>query len=237
MYFPKYYMEDTHEGIISKETFALVQALRQQRQNKKLVGQPIPEYPFTGIIECGECGKHYQHKVNNSGKKWQNDIWCCATSLKRGVAACGCTRIKDSVLREKFIEAYNEFVTQRPQGDNIAALQSVVSGLKKEESELAALRMQRLITEADFRAEQRRIKEKITELTAKISEQRSKEVTESDYTMITEFDEAKVSKFITKVIVRRWMVTFVFYNGAKITKAYSNGQAGNKPGWNKKEVV
>lgn len=54
---------------------------------------------------------------------------------------------------------------------------------------------------------------------------------------ITEFDEAKVAKFITKIIVRRWMVTFVFYNGAKITKAYSNGQAGNKPGWNKKEVV
>lgn len=105
-YGQRYYMEDTHEGIISKETFALVQALRQQRQNKKLVGQPIPEYPFTGIIECRECGKHYQHKVNNSGKKWQNDIWCCATSLKRGVAACGCTRIKDSVLREKFIEAY-----------------------------------------------------------------------------------------------------------------------------------
>lgn len=230
-------MENTHEGIISKETFALVQELRLQRQNKKLVGQPVPEYPFTGIIECGECGKHYQHKVNNSGKKWQNDIWCCATSLKRGVAACGCTRIKDSVLREKFIEAYNEFVTQRPQGDNIAALQSVVSGLKKEESELAALRMQRLITEADFRAEQRRIKAKITELTAKINEQRSKEITESDYTTITEFDEAKVAKFITKVIVRRWMVTFVFYNGAKITRAYSNGQAGNKPGWNKKEVV
>lgn len=236
-YGQRYYMEDTHEGIISKETFALVQELRLQRKNRKLVGQPIPEYPFTGIIECGECGKHYQHKVNNSGKKWQNDIWCCATSLKKGVAVCCCTRIKDSVLRDKFIEAYNEFVTQRPQGDNIAALQSVVSGLKKEESELAALRMQRLITEAGFRAEQRRIKTKITELTAKINEQRSKEVTESDYTTITEFDEAKVAKFITKVIVRRWMVTFVFYNGAKITRAYSNGQAGNKPGWNKKKEV
>lgn len=160
-YGQRYYMEDTHEGIISKETFALVQELRLQRKNRKLVGQPIPEYPFTGIIECGECGKHYQHKVNNSGKKWQNDIWCCATSLKKGVAVCSCTRIKDSVLRDKFIEAYNEFVTQRPQGDNIAALQSVVSGLKKEESELAALRMQRLITEAGFRAEQRRIKTKI----------------------------------------------------------------------------
>ena len=28
-------------------------------------------------------------------------------------------------------------------------------------------------------------------------------------------------------------VTFVFYNGAKITRAYDNGQAGNKVGWNK----
>lgn len=236
-YGDRYYMEDTHEGIISKETFALVQELRLQRQNKKLVGQPVPEYPFTGIIECGECGKHYQHKVNNSGKKWKHDVWACATALKKGVAACGCTRIKDSVLREKFIEAYNEFVTQRPQGDSIAALQSVVSELKAEESELAALRMQRLITEADFRAEQRRIKAKINELTAKINEQRSKEVTENDYTTITEFDEVKVAKFITKVIMRKGVVTFVFYNGAKIRRAYSNGQAGNKPGWNKKEVV
>ena len=32
------------------------------------------------------------------------------------------------------------------------------------------------------------------------------------------------------------MVTFVFYNGATITKAYTNGKGGNKPGWNKKEA-
>ena len=37
--------------------------------------------------------------------------------------------------------------------------------------------------------------------------------------------------------MRKGVVTFVFYNGAKIRRAYSNGQAGNKPGWNKKEVV
>ena len=30
-------------------------------------------------------------------------------------------------------------------------------------------------------------------------------------------------------------VTFVFYNGAKISCRYDNGQAGNKPGWNKRK--
>lgn len=184
-----------------------------------------PDFRGQAIAVCGSPEERHGIVLAKSEK------------AKRAGVKTGMANWQASVLREKFIEAYNEFVTQRSQGDNIAALQSVVSGLKKEESELAALRMQRLITEAGFRAEQRRIKAKITELTAKINEQRSKEVTESDYTTITEFDEAKVAKFITKVIVRRWMVTFVFYNGAKITRAYSNGQAGNKPGWNKKKEV
>lgn len=31
-------------------------------------------------------------------------------------------------------------------------------------------------------------------------------------------------------------VTFRFFNGVEITKEYTNGQPGNKPGWNKKDV-
>ena len=54
---------------------------------------------------------------------------------------------------------------------------------------------------------------------------------------MTEFDEEKMKKFITKVVVTRWLVTFVFYNGVRISREYTNGQAGNKPGWNKKEVI
>lgn len=236
-YGQRYYMEDTHEGIVSKETYRKAQEIRQARRNDKLVGREHPRYPFTGIIECGCCGKHYQHKVNNSGKKWQTDIWVCATQLRKSVADCDCTRLKDTVLREKFIEAYNQFVTERPQGTNIEALQSVVAELRKEESDLAELLMQRLIPESAFRTEQRRIKAQIAELTTKINEQRSKLVRESDFTIITEFDPDKVEKFITKVIVRKGTVTFVFYNGVQITKTYSNGHAGNQVGWNKKKEV
>ena len=49
-------------------------------------------------------------------------------------------------------------------------------------------------------------------------------------------DPEKVKKFITTVIVYRNTITFVFYNGAEIKMDYSNGQPGNKPGWNGKEA-
>ena len=70
---------------------------------------------------------------------------------------------------------------------------------------------------------------------SKIIEQKGKSVRESDFEIIEEFDPEKVEKFITKVIVNKGTVTFVFYNGVEMTAEYSNGTPGNKPGWNKKE--
>lgn len=229
----RYYMENTHEGIVGKEIWHKAQEIRQQRKNPKLVGSEVPVYPFTGIIECSQCHSHYQHKVNSSGKKWATDIWACKTSLRKGVTACDCTRIKDSVLREKFVEAYNEFVTVRPLGESMTMLQSKIARLRTEEKELAALALKHLIPEVAFRDEQRRLKAQIAELTDKVNDQRSKFVRKSDFEIITEFDPVKVEKFISKVIMSKNVVTFAFYNGVKISKTYTNGQPGNKPGWNK----
>lgn len=234
-YGKRYYMENTHEGIVSKEIWHKAQEIRKQRRNMPLVGKEVPVYPFTGKIECSQCHSHYQHKVNSSGKKWATNIWACKTQLRKGVTSCNCTRIKDSVLCEKFVEVYNEFVTTRPQGESMTMLHSKIARLRTEEKELASLALKQLIPEAAFRDEQRRLKAQIAELTDKVNDQRSKFVRESDFEIIKEFDPAKVEKFITKVIMSKNVVTFVFYNGVKISKTYTNGQPGNKPGWNKKE--
>jgi site-specific DNA recombinase len=153
-YGERFYIEDAHEAIVSKETFYRAQEQRQRRANPKLVKQAHPSYPFTGMIVCGCCGSSFRHKVNNSGKKWRNDIWVCARKERDGKATCESTRIKDTVLREKFIEAYNEFVTQRPQGDAVAKLQSEILTLQKQEQEIATLMLGKLISEKDFRIEQ-----------------------------------------------------------------------------------
>ena len=51
----------------------------------------------------------------------------------------------------------------------------------------------------------------------------------------TDQNNFKVEKFITKVIVRKGTVTFVFYNGVEITKPFTNGPAGNQKGWMQKK--
>lgn len=234
-YAPLYYMEDSHEGIVSKEIWQKAQETKMSRENKKRKGAPLPQYVFTGMIECGNCHANYQHKVNNSGKKWRNDIWACSTQLKYGVSRCDCKRIKDSVLKEKFVEAYNEFVIKRPQGETAAMLQNAIDALRQEEREIAALRMQNLIPEEAFRAEQRRIKAEIGKLNVKLAEHNCRKLRESDFVTITEYSDEKVEKFISRITVKDNTVTFTFYNGVKISRHYTNGQPGNQVGWNKKE--
>ncbi len=232
----QYYIENAHEGIVSKETYYQAQAVRQQRANPKLIHRPPEQYAFTDRIECGCCHKSYRHKVNHSGEKWSNDFWICATHERYGKATCGNTRIKDSVLREKFIEAYNEFVTLRPQGTAIEAIQTEIQSLRSQEQELATLLMRKLLTEKDFRDEQQRIKNAIREKQEKIQCLQRGKIKEKDFKIITEFDASKVPLFLQRVIIQDYHVTFRFYNGVEITKEYTNGQPGNKPGWNKKEA-
>ena len=232
-YAPRYYMEDTHKAIVDKETWEAAQRIMDERGRNHV--REKPSYPFTGLIECGCCGKKFVHKVNNSCFKWRTDIWACRRYLTDGVQACANSRIKDSVLKEKFVEAYNEFVRQRPQGDSMVAMQEVLADLRQQERDLAELHMSRLLPKDAYETERRSIKAQIAAINEKIAERRTKHVPESEHVPITQFDENKATRFLTKVIVERFTVTFVFYNGARIIRSYDNGQAGNKPGWNKRK--
>ena len=232
-YAPRYYMEGTHEAIVDKDMWEAAQRILEERSRNHC--RTRIAHSFTGMIECGCCGKNYLHKVNNSQCKWQTDIWACRTYLRDGKKACGNSRIKDTVLKEKFISAYNEFIERRPQGDSMVALQEVLEDLRQQEQELAELMMQRLITKAAYEEERKSVKMQITDISEKISERRAKRVPESEYVPITEFSEEKTKRFLSKVVVTMFTVTFVFYNGAKITRTYDNGQPGNKVGWNKKK--
>lgn len=231
-YAPRYYMEDTHEAIVDKEMWEAAQRLLEERGRNH--SRTKVTHSFTGMVECGCCGKKYVHKVNNSQFKWRTDIWACRTYLRSGKSACSNSRIKDTVLKEKFVSAYNEFVERRPQGDSMVALQEVLEDLRQQERDLAELAMQRLIPKTTYEEERSSIKAQIAAICEKIAERRTKHVPESEHVPITEFSEEKAKRFISKVVVTMFTVTFVFYNGAKITRAYDNGPAGNQPGWNKK---
>ena len=91
---PMYHIRDAHEAIIPLEQFNAVQEEIKRRAAEfykphKNKGQ----YAFSGMVECGCCGKHYRRKTTTGGQ-----VWICPTFNAKGKAACPSKQIPESVL-------------------------------------------------------------------------------------------------------------------------------------------
>lgn len=97
---PMYYVEDSHEPIISKSTFEEAQTEIKRRAKKFCsTSSGNNAYPFTGMITCDICGKHYRRKTTSSGA-----VWICPTYNQHGKAACPSKQIPESTLYALTIE-------------------------------------------------------------------------------------------------------------------------------------
>ena len=92
---PQYHATDTHEAIIDIDTYNQVQLEMYRRAQKYGKQQTSEKYPFSGMITCAGCGKHYRRKVTASGP-----IWICSTYNTHGKAACPSKAIPESTLIE-----------------------------------------------------------------------------------------------------------------------------------------
>ena len=93
---PMFAAADTHEAIISPKTFAAVQEEITRRAEKFTPKPPQQDrYPFTGLIVCGKCGKHYRRKVTATGP-----VWICSTYNSKGKAACPSKQIPEPTLMD-----------------------------------------------------------------------------------------------------------------------------------------
>jgi len=103
---PKYYVEESHPKIISKEVFEKVQ--NKLHKNSYNTQNPKKEYPLTKKILCGNCGKNYNRKANH-GRVY----WGCSTYLHFGKDSCPSGQIPENILIEKVnevlkIDEFNE---------------------------------------------------------------------------------------------------------------------------------
>ena len=91
---PMYHIQNSHEAIIPLEKYNAVQAEIKRRAEK--YAKPHRNkgnYPFSGLLVCGICGKHYRRKETAAGP-----IWICPTYNTMGKAACPSKRIPESIL-------------------------------------------------------------------------------------------------------------------------------------------
>ena len=93
---PMYHVLGTHEPIISLEDFNRVQAELERRNEMYAPAyQPSEAYPFTSLISCAKCGKHFRRKSRKCGA-----VWICPTYDRKGKAACPAKQIPESALRK-----------------------------------------------------------------------------------------------------------------------------------------
>lgn len=91
---PMYYAEETHPAIINQEIFDNAQAILHKRSFEcKTKSGSTNRYPFSGIIQCGLCGKKFKRKVRK-----ENPGWNCSTFFKEGKSACPSKQIPEQVL-------------------------------------------------------------------------------------------------------------------------------------------
>lgn len=103
---PKYLAENTHEAIIDIETFEKVQSeikRRVQKYNRSYDGNKT--YPFTGLLKCDNCGKHYRRKITKT-----QAVWMCAGYLTLGKEYCPSKQIPETVLEDQ-VQAVTDDIT------------------------------------------------------------------------------------------------------------------------------
>ena len=90
---------DTHPAIIDRETYALVQNLRQHRRRPTRTGIVSM---FSGLLYCADCGSKLGYSATNNYKREQAFFFCSAYRSNSDV--CSAHYIRESVVGQLVLE-------------------------------------------------------------------------------------------------------------------------------------
>lgn len=242
----RYFVEEHHEPIISKEIFERVKEIIEQRASEKRIISGSDKYQkryiFSGIIFCGECGDKFRRKIHDSGKEI---AWSCRTHIQ-DKKKCSMKYIRDDMLKAAFVTMMNKLIYSRKQlllplyenisiqGSNesisrIHFIQNELQKLSEKKDTLRKLRAQDIIDSVVFNQEINFIDAQASEYRAEISDLfgKTKDFSEmnklihfTDREMMTAFNEEVFCMFVSKiVIVNRNCAEFHLKCGLKVKEA------------------
>ena len=90
---------DTHPAIIDRETFALVQNLRQHRRRPDRTGIVSM---FSGLLNCADCGEKLYYSSTNSYKREQAYFFC--SSYRKNSSVCSAHYIRERTVEQLVLE-------------------------------------------------------------------------------------------------------------------------------------
>lgn len=113
-YVQKYYVENSHEGIVTKDEFAAVQAELARRSSlrgysKTGKSEYSSKLPFSGKLYCSNCGAKLNRSMWGTGK-YKKPVWICVNHKMNGESACSQKAVMERDLEKAFVRAMNQVI-------------------------------------------------------------------------------------------------------------------------------
>ena len=145
---PQYYIENNHEGIVTKQMFREVQAEIARRnsksaanQRKRHQGRYNSKYALSERLVCGDCGSPYK-RVTCSIHGRKQIVWRCVNRLEYGTKFCSHSpSIPEEELHQAILKAVQNLAANFT--DEVAAqLDGILRQMKAGENLKAQLQKQ-----------------------------------------------------------------------------------------------
>ena len=153
---PQYYIENYHEGIVSKQIFREVQAEIARRnsklatnQRKRRRGRYNSKYALSERLFCGDCGSPYKRVTwNIHGRK--QIVWRCVNRIEYGTKFCGSSpSVPEEELHRAILKAVQDLAANFT--DEVAAqINGILHDIQTGESTKPNLQVQMEQTQQEF---------------------------------------------------------------------------------------
>lgn len=102
---PQFFVENTHEAIISMGEFQRVQAEFECRRDLGIFGNKALKLSvFSTKVICSICGHHFRRSGKRDSAGILHYSWTCQTKSMMGISACNSKSITESNLRRIIVE-------------------------------------------------------------------------------------------------------------------------------------
>lgn len=244
---PQYYIENNHEGIVTKQMYREVQAEIARRnskscanQRKKKRGRYNSKYALSERLYCGECGSPYKRVTwNIHGRK--EIVWRCVNRVTYGTKFChNSPSVQEEALHQTLLRAiqnltdnYTEEVAMQINGilhdlqGGTTELEKLQQKLADSQQEFDRLLDMSLECDASFLDEKLKhaseeidnLQKQVDQLTA--SQQKAAnpnlQLTDSDF-RITEYSDTLVARIIERIeVISAVRIKIEFIGGYTVT--------------------
>lgn len=157
---PKYYIENNHPAIVSREVFHRVQEEIARRKSKRPAAQKhtktnrgkfTSKYALSERLVCGDCGSAYR-RVTWSIHGRRQIVWRCINRIENGPKACPHSpSIEEGVLHRAIHNAIQSLIQEKQEEISAALSHSLISciGIGPRENSNSPINLQNRLTDLE----------------------------------------------------------------------------------------